>query len=80
MRQKEQRKLIKEQVRLFLLVPILVGLVISLGFIWIMGTLRFFAIDEWQQFTRLFLIDYSLYLFCWALTAVFLYRRIEKWR
>lgn len=80
MRQKEQRKLIKEQVGLFLLVPILVGLVISLGFIWIMGTLRFFAVDEWQQFTRLFLIDYSLYLFCWALTAVFLYRRIEKWR
>ncbi|MGX7204634.1 hypothetical protein [Enterococcus pingfangensis] len=80
MRQKEQHRVLKQQVNLFICVPIISGLLLSLGFIGIMGHLRFFSITDWQQFSRVFLLDYALYSVGWKLIAHFIYRRIKKWR
>lgn len=80
MRQKEQRSVLKRQLGLFTGVPLVVGLLVGVGFISIMGRLRFFSTSEWLQFVRLFLMDYGLYLFVWGMIAGLIYRRIEKWR
>ena len=80
MRQKEQRGVLKQQVGFFTVLPIVAGLILSCGFIGIMGALRFFSIQEWLQFGRVFLLDYSVYLLGWGIIASLIYRRIEKWR
>jgi len=80
MREKEQRNLLKKQIGFFTLVPIVAGFLLSLGFIGIMGMLRFFSIQEWREFSGTFLVDYSVYLFGWGVIAGLIYYRVEKWR
>lgn len=80
MRQKEQRGVLKRQVGFFTGLPIVAGLLLSLGFIGIMGMLRFFSVQDWLHFSRFFLVDYSIYLLGWGIIASLIYRRIEKWR
>ena len=80
MREKEQRSMLKRQAGFFVTLPLVAGLLLSLGFIGIMGTLRFFSIPEWLQFSRIFLFDYGIYLAAWGIIASLIYRRIEKWR
>ena len=80
MRQKEQRSVLKRQVGFFTVLPLAVGFLLSLGFIGIMGRLRFFSMSEWLQFGGIFLLDFGIYLFVWGTIASLIYRRIEKWR
>ncbi|MBX8935823.1 hypothetical protein [Enterococcus gilvus] len=80
MREKEQQKILKQQVGLFTLLPIVAGFLLSVDFIVIMGLLRFFTRQEWLQFACIFFIDYSIYLLGWGIIAVLIYRRIKKWR
>lgn len=80
MRQKEQRGVLKRQVGFFTVLPLAVGFLLSLGFIGIMGRLRFFSMSEWLHFGRIFLLDYGIYLLAWGIIASLIYRRIEKWR
>lgn len=80
MRGKEQRRVLKKQVSFFIVLPIVAGLLVSVVFISIMGTLRFFSVGEWLEFGRLFLMDYSVYLISWGIIGALIYRRIKKWR
>ncbi|MDT2396471.1 hypothetical protein ABQD97_00625 [Enterococcus avium] len=80
MRQKEQRSVLERQVGFFTVLPLAVGFLLSLGFIGIMGRLRFFSMSEWLQFGGIFLLDFGIYLFVWGTIASLIYRRIEKWR
>ncbi|WP_429957697.1 hypothetical protein [Enterococcus sp. AZ196] len=62
------------------MLPIVAGFLLSAGFIGTMGMLRFFSRQEWLEFSRFFLMDYSIYLLGWLVIASLIYRRIEKWR
>lgn len=65
MREKERRKLLNRQLRVFYFVPMVVGGILSLGFLWAMIHLRFFNSTEVFAFTwRLLLID-SFYSAVW---------------
>ncbi|MGG5318652.1 hypothetical protein [Enterococcus sp. AZ072] len=78
-RERDRRKLVNRQLRLFLLLPIVLAVGTSMGFIFTMFGLRFFNQVERQEFWSHFLSAIIGYIFIWYCGYRWCGNQIIKW-